>query len=146
MISCLEEEAKEIRKRAKLDQRTVSSYLLKLMMRWVEFEDRLFKQLSEYRPSARYVLSRKLDLPRGPRTAVLLRCSASEGSRVRATARRRGVTISGFIRTCLRRSWMAADARLRHSRFPDLTGPVPAPPHEEGATESRLGTERMKRV
>jgi len=71
LISCLEEEAKEIRLRAKRDQRSVSSYLLKTLMRWVEFEEKLYGELSRYLETADAVFARRPEPPRGPRTTIL---------------------------------------------------------------------------
>jgi len=42
LISCLKDEAGQIRDRATHDYRSVSSYLLKITMRWVQFEERLY--------------------------------------------------------------------------------------------------------
>ena|SRR5215469_13191050 len=108
LVSCLKEEADQIRERARLDCRTVSSYLLRTMMRWVDFEERLYNDFTRYQKLDRTVFVRRVSLPKGPRTTVLLRCSAEDGKRIRRAAERRGMTISGFIRQCLRRSWHAA--------------------------------------
>jgi hypothetical protein len=109
LISCLKEEADQIRDRASRDHRPVSSYLLKITMRWVQFEERLYVDFTRFRKLDRTVFVRHVALPRGPRTTILLRCSAEESKRIRRAAERRGTTISGFIRQCLRRTWHAAE-------------------------------------
>ena len=148
LISCLREEAHEIRERAALDQRSVSSYLLKVLMRWVEFEEKLFLELSRFRHSNRVLMSRRLLLPHGPRTTILLRCSNEDSHRIRRAAQRRAVTISGFIRQCLRRSWSAADERLKRSRFDELTvqfQPVPPAPQKPSAPGGRRKASRSRK-
>lgn len=50
LISCLKQEAAEMRERARLDQRSDSSYLLKILMRWVEFEERLYADFARFLP------------------------------------------------------------------------------------------------
>ena len=116
LISYLKGEADQIRDRATHDYRSVSSYLLKITMRWVQFEERLYVDLTRFRKLDRTVFVRRVALPRGPRTAILLRCSAEDGQRIRRAAKRRGMTISGFIRQCLRRSWSAAE-RVAYQRL-----------------------------
>ena len=88
------------------------------MMRWVEFEDRLYIGFTRFQKLDRTVFVRRVALPRGPRTTILLRCSAQDGKRIRTAAERRGMTISGFIRQCLRRSWHAAE-RVTYQRLSD---------------------------
>src|SRR5215471_21229924 len=96
LISFLKDEADQIRDRATHDYRSVSSYLLKITMRWVQFEERLYVDLTRFRKLDRTVFVRHVALPRGPRTAILLRCSAEESKRIRRAAERRGMTISGL--------------------------------------------------
>jgi len=110
LISCRKEEAEKIRELAALDHRSVSSYLLKILMPWVDFEDRLFVELTRYRQLERKVWFRRFALPKGPRTTIFLRCSREESQRIRNAAERRGTSISAFIRECLRRSWTAREA------------------------------------
>src|SRR5215469_10108152 len=76
LISCLKEEADQIRDRARHDHRPVSSYLLKITMRWVQFEERLYVDFARFRKSDCTVFVRHVALPRGPRTATLLRSTA----------------------------------------------------------------------
>jgi uncharacterized protein (DUF1778 family) len=80
LIHCSAEEAKIIRERATQQRRTVSGYVLNVMMR---------------------VIRR----PVGPKTTMLLRCSAQESTRIRVAAKRRGATISAFVLRTLRSSW-----------------------------------------
>ena len=109
LISCLKEEADQIRERAANDRRNISSYLLQVLMRWVEFKERLYTDFTRYKNLDRTTFVRRIaPLPRGPRAVILLRCSVEEGKRIRRAAERTGMTTSGFIRGCLRRTWHAA--------------------------------------
>jgi hypothetical protein len=111
LVSCLTEEADQIRKRARLDRRTVSGYILVILMKSVAYQEDLSSKLqvpSQF-DSMGNLLWKPPRLPRGPRTTILLRCSAEENKRIRLAAARRVMTVSGFIRQCLRRWWQAAD-------------------------------------
>ena len=99
LISCSEEEATKIRTRAEYDFRGVSAYVLNIVLRAVELDEKLlgrFHKLSAL-PTRTRVLYR--------RTAVLVRCSDEQASRIRAAAGRRSATISGFVLHCLNRNW-----------------------------------------
>ena len=110
LISCLKDEADYIREQARADGRSISNYMLKVLLRWVESEERLYMDLSGYgqeRSFARQVL-----LPKGPRTVILLRCSAEEGERIRRAAGRRAMQISKYIRWCFARTRAARDSQF----------------------------------
>ena len=126
LISCLKEEADHIRDEARLERRPVSSYILHILMRWVQFEERLFVDLSRSRAEIGRQLAVSLPkLPRGPRTTILLRCTEDDSKRIRIAAARRDMQISLFIRHCLRRTWAAREARLTHKPlFSDLVPPA----------------------
>jgi hypothetical protein len=99
LISCTRHEAQEMRARAKAQSRTLSATVLKVVLRGVEFEDRMFEEFHRARP-----------LPPPPpnrerKVAVHLRCSIQEARRIRVAARRRGATISGYILYFLRYAW-----------------------------------------
>lgn len=104
LISCLKAEANEIREQARLDRRSLSNYLQKAIVRWLEFDERLYADLVKYKVDLTAVV-RRVSLPKGPRAVVLWRCSLDESKRVRVAAQRRGMTISGFVRHCLLRTW-----------------------------------------
>ena len=95
LISCLKEEADQIRQRAKGERRPVSSYLLHNVMLCVEFEERLASRLLACQSAINLQLARRPNLPRGHRTTIMLRCSVQDGRR---------------IRSCLRRCWSVSDA------------------------------------
>jgi hypothetical protein len=106
LISCLSEEAGEIRARAKRARQTLCGYVLFIVMRAVAFEAKLSSSVSSTQfQQWNRALCRLPNLPHGPRTTVLLYCSREESKLIRLAAARRGMTISGFIRHCLRRSW-----------------------------------------
>ena len=113
LISCLKEEADQIRQRANVERRPVSSYLLHNVMMCVEFEEKLASRLLAYQSSINLRLVRSPKLPRGQRTTIMLRCSVEDSRRIRIAAARRDTTISAFIRSCLRRSWSVSDAYQR---------------------------------
>lgn len=113
IISCSQEQAATIHQRAELERRTLSGYVLRILMRWLDLEERLVgiqqdtgHPLSAYRP---------VRFP-GPRTTMLLRCSKEEAERIRAGAKRRGTTISWFVLHSLALCWSAEDRVLFESR------------------------------
>src|SRR5262245_57617303 len=95
LISCSEGEAARIRTRAQYDFRGISAYVLNIVLRAVERDEKLLGQFHKLSP-----LPTLIRVP-GRRTAVLLRCSDEQASRIRIAARRRSTTISGFILNCL---------------------------------------------
>jgi len=116
LIHCLKEEADQIRQRARLDRRTVSGYVLNIVMSAVAFEQRLYARLNGFR-ALNQTLARHIARPMGPKTTMLLHCSREEAKKVRIAAGRRETTISGFVVDCLRRSWKASDALQRRPRW-----------------------------
>ena len=117
LIHCLKEEAAQIRQRARLDRRTVSGYVLNIVMSAVAFEQRLYIRLNGFR-TLNNTLARHIARPTGLRTTMLLRCSTEEAKKIRIAAERRETTVSGFVVDCLRRSWKASDAlQQRHPRW-----------------------------
>jgi len=99
LISCSEEEATKVRTRAEYDFRGVSAYVLNIVLRAVELDEKLLGQFEKLSP----LPSRIRVL--GRRTAALVRCSDDQASRIRAAAKRRSTTISGFVLNCLNRNW-----------------------------------------
>ena len=106
LISCSEEEATKIRTRAEYDFRGVSTYVLNIVLRAVELDEKLLGQFHRLTP-----LSTRVRVL-GRRTAVLVRCSDDQASRIRAAAKRRSTTISGFVLNCLYRNWDISVRRL----------------------------------
>jgi len=128
LIRCTTEEADRIRVEAEKQRRTISAYVLFIMVRAIHVEDRLVTSLSRF-TSMNQVLSRRALMTHGPRTAILVRCEVSEADRIREAARRREMPINAFVLHALKRSWnvdtshplvvVAADA-------PPPPGPPPA--------------------
>ena len=104
LINCSEEEALTIRERAKAEHRGISSYMLHIVMRFLDFEETLLARVGSFRALNRS-LSRTPIRPPGPRTTMLLRCSIEESDRIRRVADMRETTICGFVLHCLKRSW-----------------------------------------
>ena len=113
IISCSREQAAAIHERAELERRTVSAYVLRILMRWLDLEERLVGiQQDSGRPLTAYHPVR----PPGPRTTMLLRCSKEEAHRIRAGAKRRATTISWFVLHSLALCWSAEDRVVMESR------------------------------
>jgi len=103
LLACSHEEADMIRKQAFVQSRTISAYVFLVVMRSVTFDE---KQFAEFGRVAVY--SGRLKRGVGPRTTMLLRCTTEQALRIRTAAKRRDVTISGYILYCLKRSWTLA--------------------------------------
>jgi hypothetical protein len=110
LINCSTAEATTIRNRSELQRRSVSGYVLNIVMRAVSFEETLSNKIDNLR-LPQLPLHRPARLT-GPRTTLLLRCSLDEARRIRSAAKRRGSTISGFVLHSLRRSWNVSDGLL----------------------------------
>ncbi|HKS81094.1 MAG TPA: hypothetical protein VJR23_06280 [Candidatus Acidoferrales bacterium] len=109
IISCSLEQSSVIHERAEFERRTVSGYVMRILMRTLDIEDRLvFVQQDTSRPLTAYQPVRDP----GPRTKMLLRCSKIEAQRIREGARRRRTTISWFVLYTLSLAWSAGDRAL----------------------------------
>jgi hypothetical protein len=104
LVRCSKEEADRIRIEADKQRRTISGYILQIMSRAIEIEDRLLAKISPY-SSVNQIVSRKSLMGAGPRTAILVRCSTFEAQRIREAARRRDFPINAFVLQALKRSW-----------------------------------------
>src|SRR5437660_12387766 len=109
LINCSTEEAHEIRKRARLQRRTISGYALTVVMRIVE-DDEMFLGWLEWLPRMDRNFSER---PLGPRTTLLLCCSSEESQRIRRIAGKRHTTISGFVLSTIRLAWKICGALYR---------------------------------
>jgi hypothetical protein len=105
LIRCTVEEADRIRNEAEKQRRTISAYVLFTMVRAIQVEDRLVSSLSSRFGSMNQVLSRRALMAHGPRTAILVRCEASEADRIRESAHRREMAINAFVLHALKRAW-----------------------------------------
>jgi uncharacterized protein (DUF1778 family) len=108
LIACSAEEARTIRERAALERRRISAYVLNIAMRHAAMGEKLFHQYGKL-PSL--LDSEFAQRPAGPRTTMLLRCASQESARIRIAAKRRRMTISGFVLYALRLSWHVADSQ-----------------------------------
>jgi uncharacterized protein (DUF1778 family) len=106
LLNCSKYEAEEIRSRAKTQRRTVSGYVLNIIMRAVDFDAQILLRVNRLQPTVR-------EKPEQPRTTIHLHCSTAEAKRVRDAAKRRENHISDFILHALRRSWSASDSLLQ---------------------------------
>ena len=104
LIRCATTEAEKIRTEAEKHRRTISSYVLTIMGRAVEVEDRVYSKtlLPSRLPE---FLNRKHLIEPGPRTAILVRCDDVEAQRIREAARRVDIPINAFVLRSLRRAW-----------------------------------------
>src|SRR5215831_1176355 len=108
IISCSREQAPTIHQRADLERRTVSGYVLHILMRWLNLEEKVAcakagRPLTPFQP---------VQPPPSNRTTMLIRCSKEEAQRIRAGAKRRSTTISHFVLHALAVSWSAGDSIL----------------------------------
>jgi uncharacterized protein (DUF1778 family) len=111
LVRCSTDEAASIRAEAEKQRRTISGYVLQVMIRAIDIEDRLFAKLTGFR-STNQMMSRRALIAPGARTAILVRCNVDEAGRIREAARRRDLPINGFILRALKRVW-AVDTNPR---------------------------------
>jgi hypothetical protein len=106
IISCSREQAATIHQQARFERRTVSAYVLRILLRWLDLEESLAAR--QERPLTAYYPVR----PTGTRTTMLIRCSKAEAHRIRAGAKRRCTTISWFVLHTLALAWSAGDSMV----------------------------------
>ena len=118
LINCSQGEAERIRKTAARQHRTISGYVLNVVLAAIRFDDSLTHLRSvggDSRVSVRDIELYGLDgfsaRPPGPRTTMLLSCSTDDARRIRETAKRKEITISGLVLHALRRTWTIPGAR-----------------------------------
>lgn len=109
LICCSKKEAQEVRRRAKLDRRSTSGYVLLIVLEYIAFDERLLSLLERIRPL--HELRKHTPVARhgGPRTAMLIRCSKEEANQIRTAAKRRSTTISAFVLYALHGAWEVQD-------------------------------------
>jgi uncharacterized protein (DUF1778 family) len=113
LISCSREEAATIRRLAAEQRRTISGYVLNVVIRKVEIEEEMFRRhhrLAMLRGDMTWRAP-------GPRTTMLVRCTREEAARIRTAARRRDVTISGFVLDALQLAWAVTDRLAKRSKL-----------------------------
>ncbi|HTZ47454.1 MAG TPA: hypothetical protein VMH20_07675 [Verrucomicrobiae bacterium] len=123
LVRCSRKEAEQVRKQAALQRRTVSGYVIHIVMRSVHFSAELVSSLGQ---RAFFKLGRgKRVKAMAPRTALHIYCAAEEARRIRGAASQRKMSISGFVLECVHRSWetersaelMAKTAAERKARW-----------------------------
>jgi hypothetical protein len=97
-VTCTVAEAATIRLQAKNERRSMSAYVLQLVMAVVPLEERFGGFASNRRPTR---------VRTGRRTSLLIRCSSEEAKRIRSAASLRQMTISSFVLDHVKRSWKA---------------------------------------
>ena len=92
-----------IHERAKDGRQTISGYVLKVVLGYVALDE---NYLAKFTRGVPYFAPMKRPIKViGPRTTFLVRCSRDESHRIRAAAKRRDATITGYILSALRRTW-----------------------------------------
>jgi hypothetical protein len=107
LINLSAKEAGEIRKRAALDERNVSGYVMFIMRRCMKSSENLVRFLAKV-PILKLPYSQKPKLT-APRTTLHVYCSVEEAAKIRQAAKARKVAISHFILNCLHRYWDIED-------------------------------------
>lgn len=126
LIRCSQEEADTIRWEARREYRSISAYVLYILQRTLQFEQRLFSAMGHSQAMNRVLALTPLR-PVGPRTAILLRCSAREAQAIRLAASRRGIPISSFVLHSLRRAWqITSGVRPADKTVPGMGAHSPA--------------------
>jgi len=116
LINCSQREAGEVRIRARLERRTVSAYVLNVVLRSIGLSEKVISGLGSF-PQFKLARGTQVKGSR-PRTTLHIHCSKSEAKQIRSAAEFREITISGFVLGCLRRSWEVADSLDK--RYPKL--------------------------
>jgi|SRR5579862_546051 len=98
-MNCSQVEADLIHKQAQAQRRSITGYVLHIVLRHIETDEMVakgqpFLAVWKQPPKAS-----------GPRTTFLIRCSGEESDRIRAAAERRAITISGYVLYALRHTW-----------------------------------------
>jgi uncharacterized protein (DUF1778 family) len=101
IINCSQLESDLVHRQARLQRRSISGYVLRIVMASVELDEDMLRDVPRPARPTWYSSTR---VP-GPRTTFLLRCPREESDRIRAAAKRRDTTLSGFVLHALRRAW-----------------------------------------
>jgi hypothetical protein len=124
LINCSQRELEQMRAYAEAEHRTLSGYVLNIVMRTVKFDETLFASLNRFAESNPFTVP-QMPRPAGPRATALLRCSIAEATRIRAAAKRRNTTISAFVLHALQRSWLVTKGLADSQGHPFLIVPPP---------------------
>jgi uncharacterized protein (DUF1778 family) len=112
LIHLSKKEAQEVRGRAQIQRRTVSGYVMNIVLRRIEFAD----EIASNAPIAFKLTVPKQKKTSQPRTTLHIYCSVDEANRVRRSARLGRTTIGGFILNSLRHSWSIEDSLAEMQR------------------------------
>ena len=119
LIHCSIEEAQRIRETAARQRRTISGYVLNIIMKAVRLDEGIARLRALGVEEKRLVRDTKFhgldgvsSRPPGPRTTMLLSCPVEEAQRIRAAAKRREITISGVVLHALRLAWIDSDRQF----------------------------------
>lgn len=107
MINCSAREAFIVRECAEHERRTISAYVLNVVLRAVTTEEKYLARIERLQPFPATALVH-------PRTCLLVRCSSEEAHRIRSAAKRREMTMCGYVLYALERSWTASGARVHN--------------------------------
>jgi len=108
LINCSKREAQEVRSRADFQRRTVSGYIVNIVIRRIEFAEEIASAAN--RPAFYSYRGRKTAEAAGPRTTLHIYCAFDEARQIRRAARLSKLTMSGFIFHCLHNSWQTEDS------------------------------------
>src|SRR5579883_2377486 len=113
LIRCSKSEATRIRSAAQTEDRTISGYVLHVLRKAWPIEERVRENLEFVRSlnlqAAEAPAVRPAEKTAGLRTALLIRCATEEAIRIRAAARRKHMTLSGYVLDALARNWRIHD-------------------------------------
>ena len=102
LIRCSREDAQKIHAEADAAHRSLSGYLLHVLERSLWIENRFVVGVA-------YIKQTPAVGTRENRTAIHLRCTADEATRIRAASKKRLLSISGFVLFSLQRHWKAVE-------------------------------------
>jgi hypothetical protein len=143
LINCSKKEAQKIREIAGRQRRTISGYILNLVMNAIRLDEGLARLRAlgvEERLPVRdiefYGLEGVSSRPVGPRTTMLLSCTIEEAQRIRETAKKKEITISGLVLHALRLAWMVSDRQV--------LAPASGAIERQARPKSRLGYRKSR--
>ena len=105
LIRCTKQDLEGIHEQAQEEYRSVGGCLLHMLERSLWIEESFGRGLGPVYLAKRAMA--KTVRPKGQRAAILLRCSEEVAERIRQAARRRKMSISGFVLFSLHRHWAA---------------------------------------
>ena len=105
LINCSRAESDLIHHQARTERRTLSGYVLQVVLGHVHFEENVLAKLQTAHRIPYIAPWKRPAQVAGPRSTFLVRCSREESERIRAAAKRRDVSISGYVLSTLRRTW-----------------------------------------